>query len=94
VTVRVVDRAGDTPDIQPHIQRTIFADPQLELWQLSDQQWRKLLERPMRQRRSKSAGANEGKQLSFLLAGLLVLVVALLQDHQAVVRHHATGPLR
>jgi hypothetical protein len=79
---------------QPHIQRTIFADPQLELWELDDEQWRKVLERPLRQRRSTSAGADEGKQLSFRLAGLLVLLVALLQDHQAVVRHHAIGPLR
>jgi hypothetical protein len=79
---------------QPQLQRTIFADPQLKLWELSDEQWRKVLERPMRQRRSRSAGVDEGKQLSFLLAGLLMLLVALLQDHQIIVRHHATGPLR
>jgi putative transposase len=84
--LRVVD--------QPQLHRTAFADPQLELWELDDAQWRKVLERAMRRRRSKSAGPDEGQQLAFLLAGLLVLLVALLQNHLACVRRGAAGPSR
>ena len=30
---------------QPQLYRTAFASPQLELWELDDEQWRKVLER-------------------------------------------------
>ena len=64
---------------QPHIQRTIFADPQLELWELDDTQWRKVLERAARTRRTKSAGIPLVQQLSFRIARLLPLVLATAQ---------------
>jgi hypothetical protein len=64
---------------QPQLQRTIFASPQLELWELDDEQWRKVLERPAHQRRSRPAGRLGVEQLAFQLAGLLVLLVALMK---------------
>jgi hypothetical protein len=35
---------------QPHMYKTPFTDPQLELWELDDEQWRKVLERAPRLR--------------------------------------------
>ena len=36
---------------KPRLSATAFADPQLELWERSDEQWRTGLERPVRPRR-------------------------------------------
>jgi transposase InsO family protein len=60
---------------QPQLQKTVFADPQMELWELSDEQWRKVLERAARARRTKSTGTKALEQLSFRIAGLLLLLV-------------------
>jgi hypothetical protein len=45
----------------PQLYHTTYASPQLELWELDDAQWRKVLERPLRRswsasRRGSSAG--------------------------------------
>jgi hypothetical protein len=60
---------------QPQLHKTVFADPQMELWELSDEQWRKVLERAARARRTKSTGTSVIEQLSFGIAGLLLLLV-------------------
>jgi hypothetical protein len=61
---------------QPQLQKTVFADPQMELWELDDEQWRKVLERAARARRTKSTGTSALEQLSFRIAGLLLLLIA------------------
>ena len=38
---------------QPQLYHTPFTDPQLGLWELDDEQWRKVLERPLKPRRRK-----------------------------------------
>jgi putative transposase len=65
---------------QPQIQRTIFASPQLELWELDDEQWRKIVEREARPRRPKAGGYGSGEQLSFEIALLMLLLVAYLEQ--------------
>jgi hypothetical protein len=47
---------------QPQIHKTVFADPQLELWELDDAQWRKIVERVARPRRTKPAGTKTVEQ--------------------------------
>jgi transposase len=54
---------------QPQIQRTIYADPQLELWELDDEQWRKVLERHIRLRRVRPLAMSPMEQLAFQLVG-------------------------
>jgi hypothetical protein len=61
---------------QPQLQRTIFASPQLELWELDDEQWRKIVEREARPRRPKVTARGSGEQLSFGIALLVILLVA------------------
>ena len=61
---------------QPHIQRTIWASPQLELWELDDEQWRKIVERPARPRREKVAMRGGSEQLSFGIAWLVIVLMA------------------
>jgi transposase InsO family protein len=61
---------------QPQIHHTAFADPQLELWELDDEQWRKIVEREARQRRRKEASRSSGEQLRLGMAFLLILLVA------------------
>jgi transposase len=65
---------------QPQLQRTIFADPQLELWELDDEQWRKIVERAARPRREKVAARGSGEQLSFGIALLVILLLAIVQQ--------------
>jgi len=48
---------------QPRLYRTAFASPQLELWELDDEQWRKVLERPAYQHISRSRADGGLKQL-------------------------------
>jgi len=64
---------------QPQLQKTVFASPQLELWELDDAQWRKVLERAARPRRTKRAETSAVEQLSFRIAGLMLLILAVAQ---------------
>jgi hypothetical protein len=50
---------------QPQLQKTVFADPQLELWELDDAQWRKVVERAARPRRTKPVGTSTVEQCHF-----------------------------
>jgi hypothetical protein len=60
----------------PHVEQTIFSDPQMELWELSDEQWHKVLERVARPRRPKASDTVLVEQLSFQVASLILLVLA------------------
>jgi len=60
---------------QPQLQHTIFASPQLELWELDDEQWRKVLERAARPRRAKPIRTSSVEQLAFHIAGLILLLL-------------------
>jgi hypothetical protein len=62
---------------QPQLQRTIFASPQLELWELDDEQWRKVLERTARPRRAKPLRTDSVEQLAFQIAGLILLLLMI-----------------
>jgi putative transposase len=64
---------------EPQLHKTVFADPQLELWELDDTQWRKVLERAARTRRLKAVGTSTVEQLSFRIAGLILLLLATTQ---------------
>jgi hypothetical protein len=64
---------------EPQLHKTVFADPQLELWELDDTQWRKVLERAARTRRLKAVGMSTVEQLSFRIAGLILLLLATTQ---------------
>jgi transposase InsO family protein len=57
----------------PMLYHTVFASPQLELWELDDSQWHKVRERPMSVRRSR-CGMIEAVQLP--LWGFLVLLTS------------------
>jgi hypothetical protein len=57
---------------QPQIERTVFADPQLELWELDNAQWHKMVERAAHPRLTKPAGTTTAEQLSFNIAGLIL----------------------
>ncbi len=60
----------------PEISRTAYASPQLELWELDDEQWRKVTARPYeRHARPEDTGA---RQLSLPVVGLLGSIVASL----------------
>jgi transposase InsO family protein len=48
---------------QPRLYRTAFASPQLELWELDDDQWRKVLERQIQRRLIKNKTDANLKQL-------------------------------
>ncbi len=61
---------------QPQLQKTVFADPQMELWELDDEQWRKVLGRAARPQHSKSARMSTVERLSFRIAGLMLLLAA------------------
>lgn len=61
---------------QPQLYRTPFTDPQLELWELDDEQWRKVLERAPRLRRARDQRGGLVEQLPLWLTGLLVLVLS------------------
>ena len=61
---------------QPHMYRTSFTDPQLELWELDDEQWRKVLERAPRLRRARDQHGGLVEQLPLWLTGLLVFVLS------------------
>ena len=58
----------------PQLYRTAYASPQLELWELDDEQWRKVTARPYERRdRPADTGA---RQLALPVVGLVVSLVA------------------
>jgi len=71
--ISITANANSTRRWTSHKQ-TVFADPQLELWELEDAQWRKLLSRAALPRRTKRAGAGTIEQLSFRIAVLILLL--------------------
>ncbi len=50
-------------DPHPQLYRTAYASPQLELWELDDAQWRKVMEHPPYQRRLAPAPERHVQQL-------------------------------
>jgi Integrase core domain len=58
---------------QPHLYRTTYALPQLELWELDDEQWQKVTRRPYeRHHRPADVGA---RQLVLPIVGLVVVLI-------------------
>ena len=58
---------------QPHLYRTTYASPQLELWELDDEQWQKVTRRPYeRHPRPADVGA---RQLVLPIVGLVVVLI-------------------
>jgi transposase InsO family protein len=64
---------------QPQHYPTRFVSPQLELWELDDEQWRKVIERPARHRRQRAGNGSVAEQLGFQLIGLLVVMATLMR---------------
>jgi len=64
-----VTRTRQNEELCPH---TRF---QLELWELDDEQWRKVVERVARPRVQSTRQQATFEQLSFQIAGLLLLVL-------------------
>ncbi len=60
----------------PTLLKTPYVSPQLELWELDETQWRKVLERPVPQRHAAVASKLAVEQLSLPMIELLVLVLA------------------
>ena len=60
---------------RPILYRTAYASPQLELWELDDDQWRKVLERLPALRRRGSPMRTDIEQLSLPLISLVLLVI-------------------
>ncbi len=56
----------------PQLYHTVYASPQLELWELDDAQWRKVLERPPRRRRQLRALDARLQQLELPIVGLVM----------------------
>ena len=61
---------------QPQLHKTAFRSPQLELWELDDEQWRKIVERPLRPRAGKQRREVVMEQLPLMGVGLLMLMLA------------------
>ncbi len=58
----------------PHLYRTAYASPQLELWELDDEQWRKVMPRPYERR---PAPMDRGaRQLALPVVGLVMSIAA------------------
>jgi hypothetical protein len=63
---------------QPHLYHTTYASPQLELWELDDEQWQKVTRRPYeRHPRSADGGA---RQLMLPIVGLVVALIGRWAD--------------
>jgi hypothetical protein len=60
---------------QPQLYTTAFASPQLELWEMDDSQWRKILERPVRRQRRRAVMNADIEQLTLPMTSLLMLVL-------------------
>ena len=57
-------------DPQPQLYRNIYTSPQLELWELDDEQWRKVWERSPQQRHLVRAPDASVQQLVLTIVGL------------------------
>jgi transposase InsO family protein len=66
---------------QPRLYHTAYASPQLELWELDDAQWRKVLERPPRRNHRLRGPDTHFQQLELPIVGL---VLAFLASHLRV----------
>jgi hypothetical protein len=53
----------------------VIVSPQLELWELDDEQWRKVLERAARRQRTKPTRTSSVEQWVFHIAGLILLLL-------------------
>jgi transposase InsO family protein len=60
---------------RPRLYRTAYASPQLELWELDDEQWRKVLARPPRRQRQLRALDASLQQLELPIVGLVIWLV-------------------
>jgi len=58
----------------PQLYQTPYTSPQLELWELDDTHWRKVLERPVRRWRRTSGEGQWTEQLPLALALIVVLL--------------------
>jgi hypothetical protein len=68
-----------TVNPHPQLYRTTYASPQLELWELDDAQWRKVVERPPYAQRCAQAPETPFQQLALPMVGLAVaLLLAIL----------------
>lgn len=63
---------------QPTLYHTAFASPQLELFELDDDQWRKVIERLPPHRRRLSSPTAIVEQLAFALTILVVYIISVL----------------
>jgi transposase InsO family protein len=61
----------------PQLYQTVYASPQLELFELDDAQWRKVWEQEERQRQAKAARGSLGAQLALPVTGVLAVLVTL-----------------
>lgn len=61
-------RAGKAPQLY----HTAYVSPQLELWELDDAQWRKVIERPLRRRRCAPTAAAQVAQSALPFAGVVI----------------------
>ena len=73
---------------QPLLYRTIFASPQLEFWELDDEQWRKVIERLPRSHPRTRPLHVDAEQLPLPLISLVVLLI------QLTTRWHGPADLR
>jgi hypothetical protein len=60
---------------QPQLYRTVYASPQLEFWELDDEQWRKVVERLPRVHGRSGTARVDAEQMAFPLISLLLLVI-------------------
>jgi hypothetical protein len=63
-------------DSHPQLFRTAYASPQLELWELDDEQWRKVFKRLPYQPRPARAAGTHVQQLALPIVGLAVTLLA------------------
>jgi transposase InsO family protein/transposase len=61
----------------PQLYQTVYASPQLELFELDDAQWRKVWERDARQRHVAAVRASPGEQLALPVTGVLGVLLTL-----------------
>jgi hypothetical protein len=62
---------------QPMLYHTMYAAPQLELWELDDEQWRKVVERLPRVRGARGSVDLPVDQLPLPLIGVVLLAIQL-----------------
>jgi len=59
-------------DPHPLLYRSVYASPQLELWELDDEQWRKVLERPLQRRLAAPLAPASMQQLVLPLVEMVI----------------------